>query len=106
MRKSLSGSAVSQWQQLMAEWDAVSAEYDSARNRAQEPTIDDVQRATLLSEAERALTRLRELKASIDELVSKGAAGRPVPDGQLTVATIELGRSMHETSSKPKRRMP
>ena len=106
MRKSLNWPAVSQWQQLMAEWDSVSAEYESARSRVEDPAIDDAQRAMLQSTVEQTLTRLRELKTSIDELVSKGAAERPVPDGQFTVATIDFDRDMDEAGTKTKRLMP
>jgi hypothetical protein len=106
MRKPLNWPAVAQWQELMAEWEAVSASYESARTRAQDPAIDDTQRATIQATATEALTRLRELKVSIDDLVSKGAAERPVPDGQFTVATIDFDRDMDEADTKAKRLMP
>jgi hypothetical protein len=106
MRKSMNWSAVSQWQRLTAEWDAVSAEYESLKTRVEDPGLDDVQRTTLLTAAEHALTRLREVKASMDDLVSKGAAERPAPDGQFTVATLDPADNMDEASSDAKRRLP
>ena len=105
MTKSMNWSAASRWQQLMAEWDAVSAQYELARSRADDPAIDDAQRAALRSAVERTLTRLRELKASIDELVSTGAAERPEPDGQFTAATIDFDRDMDEVGARAKRLM-
>jgi len=103
MSKSLNWSAVSQWQQLMVEWDAASAEYESTKARAEDPGIDDAQRTRLRATVDDTLARLRELKVSIDELVAKGTAERPAPDGLFTAATVELDLNDVESRAGAKR---
>lgn len=104
MRKSLNWSAVSQWQQLMAEWDDVTAEYELASRRSQETGLPEGERAAFQSAAAGARTRLQELKLSIDELIASSGAERDVSGDQFTVATIEIGRNADDPHPGPAQR--
>ena len=91
MRARLDGTAVAEWQRLMAEWDGASRELDEAGAAAAALAPGDTRRAPLDATIARLAAKLQDLQSGIDSLVKQTQSVRDPQRQDLIVATIKRG---------------
>ncbi|MFC0009731.1 hypothetical protein [Devosia nitrariae] len=102
LRKTLDWSAVAEWQRLMAEWEAASADYDALRQASLAPELVGEKRMTLMARTAAARDRLIEIKASIDSLIKQQKSTRDVDSDEFIIARLETGAPGDETEPAQK----
>ena len=80
---------VAKWQRLTSQWQAAYVSYQAAVSASEALAVDPDRSAERASAERQALEELSNIKAQMDEVISKGKARRNFTGDTLVVGTIE-----------------